>query len=268
MLNWSFFLIMALVGWVAQFVDGTLGMGYGVFSTSMLIGLGLYPAIASASVHTAEIFTTLVSGVSHFGFGNVKRDLVLSLSLPGIAGGVLGAYCAASVPGSTIKPLVPSLLLAMGLVVIYRFLRKSPSQSADPDPGVAISTPRVGIPPAKLALLGFAAAFMDAVGGGGWGPIATPSLILSGDHETRQVVGSVNLAEFFVTLAEVLTFLVVLGPASFRWDIVLALLIGGAIAAPVAAFLCHRMPERMLGLLIGATLVALNLRTLLGAFLR
>ena len=268
MLNWSFFLIMALVGWVAQFVDGTLGMGYGVFSTSLLIGLGLYPAIASASVHTAEVFTTLISGTSHFRFGNVKRDLVLSLSLPGITGGFLGAYLAASVPGKTIRPIVASLLLVMGLIVIYRFLRKSPSGSADPDPDMAISTAKAGTSAAKLAVLGFAAAFIDAVGGGGWGPIATPSLILTGDHETRKVVGSVNLAEFFVTLAEVSTFLAILGPRSFRWDIVLALLIGGGIAAPVAAFLCHKVPERLLGLLIGGLLVTLNLRTLLCAFLR
>lgn len=268
MFNWPFFLIVALVGWVAQFINGTLGMGYGIFSTSLLIGSGLYPAIASASVHTAEVFTTLISGAAHFSLGNIKHDLVLQLSLPGIAGGALGAYFVASVPGKVIKPVVASLLLAMGLIVIYRFLRKSSSEPVDPDPGVAVSAAEVKTAPAKLAMLGFAAAFMDAVGGGGWGPIATPSLILTGDHEPRKVVGSVNLVEFFVTLAEVLTFLVTLGPKSFRWDIVFALLIGGVIAAPMAAFLCHRVPERLLGLLIGAVLVALNLRTLLSVVLR
>jgi len=249
---------MVLVGYAAQFVDGTLGMGYGAFSASLLITLGLYPAIASASVHTAEIFTALVSGVSHLKLGNVKRDLVLSLAIPGVAGGVMGAYFLASIPGKTIKPFVACGLLVMGIVVLYRFMT-----------GKIPSTPRSeGTSLQKLLALGFVAAFMDAVGGGGWGPIATPGLILTGNHEPRKVVGSVNLVEFFVTIAEVLTFLLVLGPEQFRWDIVGALLIGGVVAAPLAAFLCKRLPHRMLGILIGIALIGFNLRTLILSILR
>jgi uncharacterized membrane protein YfcA len=248
-----FFLGMVVVGYLAQFVDGTLGMGYGVFSASLLVSIGLYPVIASASVHTAEIFTTLLSGVSHFKLGNVKRDLVLSLAIPGVIGGVAGAYFLASVPGKTIKPFVAAILLAMGLLILYRvLLRKNP-----------IPSENNGHSRVKLTLLGLVAGFMDAVGGGGWGPIATPSLILSGNDEPRQVVGSVNLVEFFVTLAETLTFLIMIGPEAFRWDIVVALLIGGAIAAPLAAFTCKKLPHKALGGLIGVALVGLNVRTLL-----
>ena len=166
---------------MAQFVDGTVGMGYGAFLASLLITMGLYPAIASASVHTAEVFTTLIP-----------------------------------------------MLLA----------------------------------------LGFISAFMDAVGGGGWGPIATPGLILTGDHEARKVVGSINMVEFFVTTAEVLTFIIVLGPEQFRWDIILTLLIGGAIAAPMAAFLCKRLPHKALGMFIGLALIGFNVRTLVLSILR
>lgn len=248
-----FLIAMVIVGYLAQFVDGTLGMGYGVFSASLLVSIGLYPVIASASVHTAEVFTTLLSGAFHFRFGNVKRDLVLSLAIPGVIGGVAGAYFLASVPGKTIKPFVAVILLMMGLLILYRFLvKKNP-----------ITPENNGHSRGKLTLLGLVAGFMDAVGGGGWGPIATPSLILAGNDEPRQVVGSINLVEFFVTVAETLTFLITVGPEAFRWDIVVALLIGGAIAAPTAAFLCKKLPAKALGSLIGVALVGLNMRTLL-----
>jgi uncharacterized membrane protein YfcA len=248
-----FFLAMVLVGYLAQFVDGTLGMGYGVFSASLLVSVGLYPVVASASVHTAEIFTSLLSGISHFKLGNVKRDLVLSLAVPGVIGGVAGAYFLASVPGKTIKPFVAVILLIMGLLILYRFLVwKNP-----------ITRAKNGHSRWKLTLLGLAAGFMDAVGGGGWGPIATPSLILDGNGEPHQVVGSVNLVEFFVTLAETLTFLITVGPEAFRWDIVVALLIGGVVAAPTAALVCKKLPTKVLGGLIGVALIGLNTRTLL-----
>jgi uncharacterized membrane protein YfcA len=246
-----FFLGMVVVGYLAQFVDGTLGMGYGVFSASLLVSIGLYPIVASASIHMAKVVTTLLSGVSHFKFGNVKRDLVLPLATPGAIGGVAGAYFLASVPGKTIKPFVAVILLTMGLLILYRALVQKKS----------VASGNNGHSRVKLTVLGLVAGFMDAVGGGGWGPIATPSLILSGNDEPRQVVGSINLVEFFVTLAETLTFLIMVGPEAFRWDIVVALLIGGAIAAPTAAFLCKRLPQKVLVGLIGVLLIGLNIRT-------
>ncbi|MFQ5904490.1 MAG: sulfite exporter TauE/SafE family protein [Candidatus Binatia bacterium] len=252
------FFAMVLVGFVAQLVDGTLGMGYGVFSTSLLIGMGFYPAIASASVHTARIFTVLLSGASHFRLGNVERNLALHLTIPGIIGGIVGAYLLCAVPGKTAQPLISIALLGMGVLVLYRFITgKVPSASGDN---------RVPLP--KLLGLGFVAALMDAVGGGGWGPIATPGLILTGDHEPRKVVGSVNLVKFFVTMAEVLTFIFILGLKRLRWDMVCALWIGGAVAAPIAAFACRRLPDKALGILIGIALIGLNASTLVLSFLR
>jgi uncharacterized membrane protein YfcA len=242
-----------VVGFIAQAVDGTLGMGYGVFSTALLVGFGLAPAIASASVHTAETVTTLVSGISHWRLGNVRWNLFIPLAATGAAGGVAGAYLLASVPGQTMKPAVSAILLVMGALVLYRFLRR---RDAEPEAGKPT-------PLWQASLLGLAAGFLDAVGGGGWGPLATPTLILKGDHEPRQVVGTVNLVEFVVTLAETITFLLTIGPENFEWGIVGALVVGGVIAAPMAAWLCRKMPHRALGIAIGVLLVLLNLRTLI-----
>ena len=257
MFNSTFLIGILLAGFAAQFIDGTLGMGYGVSSTSLLMAVGLAPAIASASVHTAEIVTTLVSGIAHHQLGNVKRELVISLAFPGIIGGVLGAYFLSSIPGKTIKPWMAGLLVVMGCLIVYRFFRRTEW---------GVSGKRLSRP--KMSVLGLVAGFLDAVGGGGWGPVATPSLILSENGEPHEVVGSVNLVEFFVTVAETITFALTIGLEAFRWDIVAALLIGGVIAAPVAAWLCKKLPHRMMGILIGALLILLNARTLLLAIVK
>ena len=172
--------------------------------------------------------------------------------------------------GKTIKPFVSITLLAMGILILYRFIAgKIPSASGNN----TISAPKDAMVPLShhevpwVSALGFVAAFMDAVGGG-WGPIATPGLILTGDHERCKIVRSVNLVQFFVTIAEVLTFILVLGLEQFRWDMVGALLLGGAVAAPTAAFLCKRMPHRVLGILIGIALMRFNPRTLVLSILR
>jgi uncharacterized membrane protein YfcA len=257
MFNIAFAVSMVLVGFAAQFIDGTLGMGYGVSSTSLLVAVGLAPAIASASVHTAEIVTTLVSGIAHHQLGNVKRELVLYLAIPGVIGGAAGAYFLSSIPGKTIKPWVAGLLLGMGCLILYRFLtRKRRSVASRP-----LSRP-------KMFILGLVAAFLDAVGGGGWGPVATPSLILAENDQPNEVVGSVNLVEFFVTTAEAITFALTIGLEAFRWDIVVTLLVGGVIAAPIAAWVCKKLPHRMMGILIGVLLILLNLRTLILTFVK
>ena len=257
-------ILIAVIGFVAQFIDGSLGMGYGIFSASLLIAGGLYPVIASATVHTAEIVTTLFSGGSHLFFGNVKKEWLLPLVIPGVLGGVAGAYFLTLIPGATMKPFVAGLLLILGIIVLYRFMRRkvpAPVLEADPPQG------RDSLPVAgsrlKLPALGLVAAFVDAVGGGGWGPIAAPGLILSENTEPRKVVGTVNLVEFFVTVAIVVTFIVTIGWESFEWNLVIALLIGGVIAAPIAAYLCKKMPAKLLGILIGLLLIGVNLRTLL-----
>jgi len=261
-------IVIALIGLLAQFIDGTLGMGYGVFSASLLITGGLYPAIASATVHTAEVFTTLVSGGSHLFLGNVKKEWLLPLIIPGAFGGATGAYLLTLIPGNTMKPFVAGLLLILGIVVLYRFISRrevAPAPEADPLPKSNSSF--LSRLPLKLPALGLIAAFMDAVGGGGWGPIATPGLILSGNTEPRKVVGTVNLAEFFITIVISATFIATIGWESFSWDLVIALIIGGIIAAPIAAYLCKRMPAKVLGILIGLLLIGVNLRTLIIVFL-
>jgi len=257
-------IVVALIGFLAQFIDGTLGMGYGVFSASLLIAGGLYPAIASATVHTAEVFTTLVSGGSHLFLGNVKKEWLLPLVIPGVVGGVAGAYFLTLIPGAMMKPFVAGLLLILGIIVLYRFIsRKEVAPAPEADTLGTMNSSLLAKLPLKLPVLGLIAAFMDAVGGGGWGPIATPGLILSENTEPRKVVGTVNLAEFFVTIAISATFIATIGWESFKWDLVIVLIIGGVIAAPIAAYLCKRMPAKALGILIGLLLIGVNLRTLL-----
>ena len=178
--------IFFIVGLFAQFIDGTVGMGYGVFSTSILIGIGVMPALASASIHTSEIFTTLISGVSHWKFGNVKKEWLLLLVIPGIFGGALGAYFLVSMPGAIIKPFIAGFLLLMGALILYRFAFKKENRKPS-RLSIALSNPKIASK--KIPALGFIAAFLDAMGGGGWGPIATPGLIVTENTEPRKIIG-------------------------------------------------------------------------------
>jgi len=235
--------IFIVLGFIAQMIDGALGMAYGVTSTSFLLSIGIPPAAASASVHTAEIFTTLVSGLSHLRFGNIDRQLLKKLLIPGVIGGVLGAYILTAVPGKTIKPLVASYLLIMGLMILRRAITK-------------IQEAKVKT---KLFPLGLVGGFFDAIGGGGWGPIVTSTLMARG-HNPRFAIGSVNLSEFFVTVAEAATFFVILGLV--HWQIILGLIIGGCLAAPLAAYVCKRLPPRTLMIIVGALIITLSIRTL------
>jgi len=261
-------IVIAVIGFLAQFIDGTLGMGYGAFSASFLIAGGLYPAIASATVHTAEVFTTFFSGGFHLWFGNVKKRWLLPLIIPGAIGGIAGAFLITSFPGNITKPYIAGFLLFLGILVFYRFIPWRISvPSGEADRTNKGKSSRIANSPAKLPVLGFVAAFVDAVGGGGWGPITTPGLILTENTEPSKVVGTVNLAEFFITIAISATFLATIGWESFRWDLVAALIVGGIIAAPVAAYLCKKLPTKILGILVGLALIGFNLRTLILTFL-
>ncbi|UCH51047.1 MAG: sulfite exporter TauE/SafE family protein [Chloroflexota bacterium] len=252
--------IFLVIGFFAQFIDGTVGMGYGAFSASILIGVGIMPALASASVHTAEIFTTLISGVSHWKFGNVKKEWLLLLVIPGAIGGGLGAYFLASVPGNTMKPFVAGFLLIMGVLILYRFIRPK-KEVPNSRLSTVVTNPKVS--KQRIGALGFVAAFFDAVGGGGWGPIATPGLILTENTEPRKVIGTVNMAEFFITIVIAGTFFITLGTEEYDWTMIGMLLLGGVIAAPLAAYLCKKLPARILGIIVGVALIVYNLRTLL-----
>lgn len=245
----EFFIVVAVVGFLAQLIDGTLGMGYGVTSSTLLISLGLAPAIASASVHFAEVFVTLVSGAAHFRLGNARMDIFAPLAASGIIGGIVGAYFLVNIPNKPISLAVGAILLAMGFVILYRFLSGK----------IKMREPSKKYSSKKLSVLGFFAAMIDAIGGGGWGPICTPALVVRG-AEPKHAVGSVNLAEFFVSLAITITFVVLLGFERFRLDIAALLLVAGIIAAPIAAYATKKLPHKTLGILVGIVVMALSAR--------
>jgi uncharacterized protein len=232
-----------VVGFVAQLVDGTLGMAYGISASTLLLGRGLQPAVVSATVHAAEIFTTGLSGFSHHYFGNVDRRLFWRLVIPGVVGAVVGAYVLANLPGERFKPVVAVYLLLMGVLIIIRVFKTVPP--------LAVTT--------HLTPLGFIGAFVDAVGGGGWGPVVASTLIMRGNH-ARFTVGSVNAAEFFVTLAASLTFILTIGLQ--HWHMILGLAVGGMLAAPLGAYVCNKIPHRPFMFLVGLLVITLSIRTL------
>ena len=233
-----------VVGFLAQLIDGTLGMAYGLSATTFLLTAGIPPAVASASVHAAEVITTGVSGLAHWNSGNVSGYLVRRLIIPGMIGAAVGAYVLTSLPGDRIKPYVAAYLLAMGALIVLRGIRRA----------VAHKEVR-----SHLIPLGLGGGFLDAVGGGGWGPIVVSNLVARGNHP-RYTIGSVNFAEFFVASAASATFVLTIG-LSF-WTAILGLAIGGAVAAPIAARLTKRVPTRALMVAVGVMIIALSVRTL------
>jgi len=236
------------VGLFAQAVDGALGMAYGVTATTFLLGAGASPAAASASVHIAEIFTTGFSGVAHLKYGNVNRQLFLRLLVPGMIGAVLGALFITQFDGKALKPYITAYLLVMGVYILSKAFRKLRARSDEPA--------HVG----KLAAFG---GFVDAAGGGGWGPVVTSTLVGSG-RDPRTTIGSVNFAEFFITVATAGAFTLLAGPGT--WVLVAGLVVGGLVAAPFAALLCRRLRARTLLIAVGlliSLLSAYNLGSLL-----
>ena len=232
------------VGLLAQTVDGALGMAYGITSTSFLLATGVSPAVASASVHIAEVFTTGVSGVSHIKLGNVNKNLFLRLLVPGMIGAIAGAWLLSSVDGDAIKPYVAGYLLLMGLYVLSKIFRKIKSRRDQPR---------------HVAKLGLAGGFVDAVGGGGWGPVVTTTLIGTG-HDPRMTIGSVNLAEFFLTFVAAIAFAVLVGEGP--WPTVAGLVLGGLFAAPFAAYLTSRLHTKALLALVGTLIAVISLYNL------
>ena len=241
-------LVFMVVGFVAQIIDGALGMAYGVSSNTFLLSLGIPPAAASASVHMAEVVTTGVSGISHWRLGNIDWKLIRRLVIPGVLGGVAGAYLLTSLDGNLIKPYISAYLIVMGLVIIAKAFTVQPH-----DGKIDEHSPRVSV-------LGLFGGFCDAIGGGGWGPVVTTTLVANGKHP-RMTIGSVNFSEFFVTLAQSITFVLTLSFGQY-WQIILGLLIGGAIAAPLAALMAKKLPLKALMILVGVLIIALSIRTI------
>jgi len=248
-------IVLGVVGLIAQLIDGSLGMAYGVTSSTLLLAAGVAPAAASAAVHFSEIGTSLVSGASHHRLGNVDWRTVSILAVPGFVGAFLGATLLSNLDAAVAKPVVAVILLGLGFYVVYRFLRL----------GGARPTFK-GHPSAMfLAPMGLVAGTLDAVGGGGWGPVGTTSLLSSGRLEPRKVVGSIDTSEFVVAVGGSLGFLIGLGAAGINWGYAGALLAGGVIAAPIAAWLVKHLAARVLGTAAGGLIILTNSKTLLEA---
>lgn len=254
-------LFYIFVGLAAQTVDGALGMAYGATSSSLLLGLGVPPSIASASVHVAEVFTTGASGISHFRFGNVNKKLFLYLLVPGIIGAMGGAFLLShmnaisrTVPvlsyftEDNIKPFISAYLLILGTIVIRKALQPKKAKSKTKN----------------LGSLAFFGGFMDAFGGGGWGPIVTSTLLSKG-RTAHYTIGSVNAAEFFISLSSAGTFLIF--GAIAGWPVIIGLIIGGVIASPFAALLVRKIKRKPLMILVGSLIILLSLNTIIRTLL-
>ncbi len=237
-IDWAALLPFIAIGFAAQLVDGALGMAFGVITSTLLVGvMGVPPATASARVHVVEIFTTGVSGISHLIHRNIDGRLFLRLLIPGAIGGVTGAYLVSQIAGEIVKPIVLAYLIGIGLFLLWRAAKHK----------LEVKDPRIVAP---LGLLG---GFLDAAGGGGWGPVVTSNLLVQG-AEPRKVVGTVNSVEFLLTLVISITFITQLGIADIA-GATLGLLIGGVLAAPVGAIVAGRLHPRLMLGMVGTVLV-------------
>ena len=247
--------LLGLVGLAAQLVDGSLGMAYGVTSTTLLLAIGTNPAAASATVHLAEIGTTLASGLSHWRFGNVDWKVVRRIAVPGAIGSFAGATFLSKLSTETAAPIMSGILLALGLYILIRFTMRG------------VPRRKLGKPLRRrfLGPLGLVAGFVDATGGGGWGPVGTPALLASGRMEPRKVIGSIDTSEFIVAVAASIGFLIGLGSENIDFSWVVVLLAGGVIAAPVAAWLVRHVPPRILGSAVGGVIILTNARTIMNS---
>ena len=244
-MNWIFF---ALAGSVAQLIDGTLGMGFGLTSSTLLLTLGASAAVASAAVHAAEIGTTLVSGGSHWHAENVDKRILLKLAVPGGIGALLGATFLSWIDLSSAKIFISTLLLLLGFLLLYRNI----FPSTQPQPSVELTNPRY------LTYLGFTGGFVDASGGGGWGPIVTPTMMTTTTVEPRKIIGTVSAAEFIVAVSASVGFLVNINRLDIDWSVVGGLALGGGLMAPIAARIVVVLPRKQIGILVGVAVIVIN----------
>jgi len=249
--------LLALVGLAAQLIDGALGMGFGVTSASLLLAIGFVPASASATVHMAEVVTTLASGAAHWRLGNSDRRVTLALALPGSVGAFGGAVFLASIPADLARPFISIFLFGLGVAILVRFHQQSVRRIIPRKPRFRRRF--------LLVPLGLVAGFCDASGGGGWGPITTSTLLARRELTPRKVVGSVDTSESAVAFAATLGFLLTLGWEGVNLTWVAAFMIGGIIAAPIAAWLVTRIPPYLLGILVAGVILLTNSRTLMDA---
>ncbi|NGX76296.1 sulfite exporter TauE/SafE family protein [Staphylococcus sciuri] len=253
-------IIFALAGFLAELVDGSLGMGYGASSASVLLTFGVAPAIASATVHFAEILTTAAAGTSHLKFKNVHKPSVLKLAIPGSIAAFIGAFFLSNINGDFIKPFISIFLLSLGIYIIYQFLFKNKPDEPKIT-GVKKISNFVLVPQAAVAGL------LDSIGGGGWGPVNTPMLLSSKKIEPRYVVGTVSASEFFVTVASSIGFLIFLDWSSINWILVLSLSLGGVVAAPTSAWLVKSLPVSVLAIGVGGLIIFTNVSSLASLYI-
>lgn len=247
------FLQFIAVGFIAQIIDGTLGMAYGVSCSTLLLNFGVAPRVATAAVHTAEVFTTGVSGLSHLRFKNIDKQLFFRIVITGVIGAVIGAYLISEIfDGKIVKPYIAAYLLILGAVILVKGIRIKKKTE--------VTEKKIK----RAELLAFFGGLFDAIGGGGWGPIVTSNIIQQGKNP-RETVGTVNTAEFFVTFFSTGVFMFFVGIES--WQIVLGLIVGGVIAAPVGAYFASRVSRRPLMILIGIVITLTSLFTLYKALL-
>ena len=247
-------LLLGIVGFIAQLVDGSLGMAYGASSATLLLAVGVAPALASASVHISEVATTAASGVSHWRFGNVDWGKLGWLTVPGAVGAFAGAFAISYISAEAAAPIVALFLFGLGVYILMRFSFRRSHR-----PVVLKPISRMFLSP-----LGLVAGFLDAAGGGGWGAINTSTLLSTGRMEPRKVVGTVDTSEFLVSVAASIGFLFALSFAEIPWGIVGALLIGGVVAAPLAAYIVRLLPARILGTAVAGIILITNMQTFLG----
>jgi len=242
------FTYSVLLGFVAQSIGSCLGMAYSVTCSSVLLAMGIPPAMASATVHSSEVVNRLLSGLSHFRYGNVDAAIFKRLALYGSLGAFIGAFVVVYLPVTIMRPIIASMLLIMGIRILLTGLGK----------------PEIRKRETRLAPLGFIGGLVDVIGGGGWGPVVTSTLVLRG-NQTHMVVGSINLAKFFVAVVESVTLILLLKVP--QWNIIAGLIVGGALAAPLAAWSCRKVPPRALTVLVGILVCALSIRTLVKALI-
>jgi len=247
-------ILVAIAGLAAQLVDGSLGMGYGLTSSTLLIFAGLSPAMASASVHLAEVGTTALSGIAHHQFGNVDWHVVRRIAVPGGIGAFLGATLLSSLSTEAARPLASGLLFVLGIYVLLRFLLGKARVQRHGRPGARFLVP-----------LGMLGGFIDATGGGGWGPVTTPTLLADGRLAPNRVIGTVGASEFVVALSASAGFFTALGGEGVKIEFVLALLAGGLVAAPIAAYMVRHLDARLLGVVVGGFICFTNARVVMSA---
>lgn len=238
------FLVFFAIGVFAQLVDGTLGMGYGATSTSFLLAYGVPPVVSSTAVHVSEMFTTGASALSHHRFGNINKKLTKHLLIPGVLGSITGAYLLSDViNGDIIKPFIAVYMIILAIVIIKKALKKSIVKKKTK----------------KLSALAVFGGFMDSVGGGGWGPIVTSTLLGRG-RNPRYTIGSVNAAEFAISFASGITFMLFGG--IIGWQVIIGLIIGGVVSAPLAAYLVNKIKRKPMMVAVGVLIILLSLKTL------